>query len=239
MSDMMSGIVEDISSKPTRGKNDLWSIKVDGDWFGHGFDEPEFDVGAEVEFEISMNGDFENVDVDTLVILQQAPDRGRGRDNRGGNRDRGRGNSRHGSSRSQGSSRASSRSNRSSGGRGSRNRSSSRSSSRGGGGGNSKEDKMTKEEWTRKDNLIRLQSAQNTAIRTVDLLVTQGLVKLPTKKAEHMDAIIALIEIEAKRLFDKYDDVADDIMDGFYERGTEDTRKNPKDEERYAEDVPD
>ena len=235
MSDMMSGIVEDISSKPTRGKNDLWSIKVDGDWFGHGFDEPNFDVGAEVEFEISMNGDFENVDVDTLIVLQEAPDRGRGRDNKGGNRDRSRGNSRHGSSRSQGSSRGNSRSNRSSGNRGGSNRSSSRGSSRRGGG--QKEDKMTKEEWTRKDNLIRLQSAQNTSIKTIELMVTQGLVKLPTKKADHMDAVIALIEIEAKRLFDKYDDVADDIMDGFYERGTEDTRRDPDDPE-YNDDVP-
>lgn len=235
MSEMMSGFVEDISSKGTRGKNDLWSIKVDGDWFGCGFEEPYYDVGAEVEFEIEMNGDFENVNVDTLVVLQEAPERGRG-NGRGGNRDRGRGNSRHGSSRSQGSRRDSSRSNRSSGGRGGSNRSNSRGSSRRGGG--QKEDKMTKEEWTRKDNLIRLQSAQNTSIRTIELMVTQGLVKLPAKKADHMDAVIALIEIEAKRLFDKYDDIADDIMDGFYERGTEDTRKNP-DDERYAEDVPD
>jgi len=237
MSDMMSGIVEDISSKPTRGKNDLWSIKVDGDWFGHGFDEPNFDVGAEVEFEISMNGDFENVDVDTLVVLEQAPERGRG-NNRGGRQGNSRSNSRHGSSRSQSSSRGNSRSNNSRGNRGSNNRSNSRNPSRRGGGSGQKEDKMTKEEWTRKDNLIRLQSAQNTAIRTIELMVTQSLVKLPPKKAEHMDAVIALIEIEAKRLFDKYDEVADDIMDGYYERGTEDTRKPNDNDPHYDDDVP-
>ncbi len=226
----MSGFVESINSKPTNGKNDLWSIKVDGDWFGHGFDEPNFDVGAEIEFEITMNGDYENVDVDTVVVLQEAPDRGRGK---GSNRGSSRGGSKRGSSRggSRGNGRGSSSRGNSS--RGNSNRGSSRGSSRR--SGTQKEEKT---DWARKDNLIRLQSSQNTAIATIGMMVMHSLIALPKKKSEHMDAITALIEKEAKRLFDKYDDIADDIADGYYDRGAEGRQGAPEGNEEYDDDVP-
>ena len=66
-------------------------------------------------------------------------------------------------------------------------------------------------DWDRKDRLIRAQSCQNTAIATVALMQAAGVLPKPKTKADGYDAIQALIEKETKRLFEKYDEVADEV----------------------------
>jgi len=64
MSETVKGVVEVISN---RGK--AYNIKVDGNWYGFGFESPGFEEGTVVEFEVKANGKWKNVDNDTLKVL--------------------------------------------------------------------------------------------------------------------------------------------------------------------------
>jgi hypothetical protein len=200
MSDRVEGIVAKITEKPTRNGGTIYNVclEINGgedEWFGHGFNEPEFQEGDEIEFDISYNGDYANVDTNTVNILSEG----------GG-----------------GSSSTSSRGNS----RGSTSRSSSRSSSTGGSSSRAKpsrsnsrsskpsvrakpaadDTKMSKDDWQKKDNMIRRQACMNTAIALISSAVSNELVSLPTKKADKLDAYIALCDEEAVRLYDQYEE---------------------------------
>lgn len=200
MSDYVAGIVTKITGKPTKGKSKIWNIQIDDeDWFGYGFDKPDFGEGSEVEFDIEWNGDFANVDKETFEVLELVEAR--------------RSSSRSSGGRSGG---------RSSGGDSGRSRSGGRSSrsnsSRGGkpsGGKRSPQGSGGKKEvdWDRKDKLIRLQSCQNTAIAYVSAAVLHGALPLPKAKGKGEEAFAAAVEEEAERLFRKYDDIADNGYD--------------------------
>ena len=74
MSDHVIGIVQKISEKPTRNDpvyNICLDTGQDDEWFGHGFDEPQFQEGDEIEFDVKYNGDFANIDVDTLNVISE------------------------------------------------------------------------------------------------------------------------------------------------------------------------
>lgn len=211
--EVIEGTVVKITYKETRGKNDICNLCLDtggrdDEWFGFGFNEPEFEEGAVIEFEVEMNGKYKNVVDDSVVVLEDAPAKrkGSGRSSGGSSRSGG------GSARSSGGSRGGS--SRSGGGSGGKS-----------GGGRAKSEPKKEVDWDRKDNLIRLQSSQNTAVATINVMLANSLIALPKKKADQMDAVQALIEEEAARLFDKYTD----IVDGNYE-GTS------KDETEYDDD---
>lgn len=203
MSDFVSGIVTKINSKPTRGNSDIWSICVDcdgdEDWYGYGFEKPDFGEGSEVEFDIEWNGDYANVDNETFEVIELVEARkkssrgGAGRKSSGSGK-RG-GNSRGGRKPSGGGSRGGKSGGGKSSGRG--------GASKAKGGGKADVD------WDRKDKLIRLQSCQNTAIAFISAAVTNGSLKLPAAKGKGFDAFAAAVEEEAERLFGKYDDIAD------------------------------
>ncbi len=203
MSDHVEGIVAKISEKAAGQSGDIvYNICLeiqgsDDEWFGHGFDEPIFQEGDEIEFDISYNGDYANVDTGTVSIISEGEPKPRGRSS--GGRGRNSGNSR-------GSSRSSKPAARSS-------RGSSRSSKPAGrtskGGGKAKTDApatMSKEEWAQKDKIIRRQACMNTAIALINGAVSNDLVALPTKKADKLDAFIALCDEEAERLYDQYEE---------------------------------
>lgn len=194
------------TSKETSNGGHVYNIQVETDengkeWFGCGFDDPKLNEGDIIEFEIVQVGEYTNVDLDTLEIIEKAPQRQRSSrgSSRGGSRSSGGRSSRGQSPRGSGS--------RSSG-RGSSSRNSGASKSRGSSGS-----KKAEVDWDRKDKLIRLQSSQNTAIALVGMLLTHDALKLPAKKADKYDAAVAAVEKEAARLFAKYDD----IVDGCYE----------------------
>jgi len=187
MSDHVVGIVAKISAKPARSGDNVYNIcmEIDGgddEWFGHGFDKPEFQEGDEIEFDIEYNGDYTNVDKNTVNVLVEGtpPSRSRGRNNssagtRGG------------------------RSNKSSGSRAKPSRSNNRAAKAA-----PADDKMSKDDWAKKDKMIQLQSAMNTAIALVGVAVANDLVALPAAKGKKFDAFVALVDEEAERLHAQY-----------------------------------
>jgi len=201
MSDHVEGIVAKITEKATRNGGTIYNVclEIDGaddEWFGHGFEEPAFQEGDEIEFDISYNGDYCNVDPNTVNILSEGEPKPRGRSS--GGRSGGR----------SGGGRSSKPAGRSGGGR-----SSSRSSkpaskpARGkSSGGGDKPATMSKEEWAQKDKIIRRQACMNTAIALIGTAVKCELVALPAKKADKLDAFVALCDEEADRLYDQYEE---------------------------------
>jgi len=221
MSDHVVGIADKITSKEA-GKNHnlIYSVCVveegqDDTWFGYGWDEPEFTEGAEIEFDIEYNGDFMNIDVSSLNILQDGePKRSsRGRSSGGGGR-----NSRGSSSSSRGSSSRSKPA-----GRGKP------AAKRGGAssGGDTDKDKM----WADKDKMIRRQACMNTAIKLVTLLHSIGVLPKPAKKSEGYDATVALCDEEASRLYDQYEEQV-------YGGGSP-KQSNTRGRGNYSDDIPD
>ena len=204
----VTGFLLKVSEKPTSNGGTIYNIQLEEanddrteSWFGYGFDAPTFGVDSEISFDIEVNGKFENVIIETLEILdnQNAPAPARkGRAGAGGGR-------------------------AGAGGRGKPAR-----PARGGAAkparqprGQAAEDKPAGRaaksaakpdvDWDRKDRLIRAQSCQNTAIATVSLMLAAGVLPKPKNKADGYDATMALIEKESKRLFIKYDEVADEV----------------------------
>ena len=211
-----------VSKKATSGKGHVYNIQIDTDengkeWWGCGFEDPKVNEGDIIEFELIEVGDYTNVDLDTIVVLEAAPKRERSTRGSGNSRSNGRSSGR-GNSRDSGRSSGNSRSSGSRGNSRSSGRGDSAAKGRGGSRSGAGADKKPAVDWDRKDNLIRLQSSQNTAIALVGMLLANGALTLPAKKGDKYDAAVAAVEKEAARLFDKYTD----IVDGNYDDGRDD-----------------
>lgn len=204
MSDHVEGLVAKISEKAA-GKGTVFNVCLeiegqDDEWFGHGFDKPDFFEGDFIEFDIEWNGEYANFDKNTVNVIeegegeQQKPSRKPARSS--GRSSGGRGGSSGKSSGSRGSSRSSSKP-------AAKPRGGARSGAAKGG---STDDKMSKEEWANKDKIIRRQACMNTAIALITGAVSNDLVALPAKKADKLDAFIALCDEEAERLYDQYEE---------------------------------
>lgn len=88
----VTGIVQRKNGKPTRNGKMMYSIQVDGNWYGGMFDDPGCNEGDTVSFESSQNGNFINVQKGTLQVVQnnapsQAPAQQGQTGGQGGNRD--------------------------------------------------------------------------------------------------------------------------------------------------------
>jgi len=234
MSDHIVGTVAKISEKPTRNGGTVYNICLDtgqdDEWFGHGFDEPQFQEGDEIEFDVSYNGDFANIDVDTVNVLAEGDGGGR-KSSRGSSRTSSRSSSRSNSSSNRGGSNS-----RSSSSRSSSKRSSSRPS-RGAAKSSApaKSDTMSKDEWKQKDNMIRRQACMNTAIALIRGALECGAVKLPAKANDKLDAYIALCDEEAVRLYDQYEE---QVYGKKPARGGRSQRNTQDDEDQYDDDIP-
>ena len=68
MSDKVKGVVQKIT------KNKAYSVLLDDNvFYGAGFDEPNFKEGYTIEFEISYNGKYKNINQETLKIVSSTP----------------------------------------------------------------------------------------------------------------------------------------------------------------------
>lgn len=187
----VQGVVERIATKQTAKGGTITNIQVNGEWYGMGFAKVNFGQGAEVEFDISWNGNYANVDNDTLNIL--SPGQRGGGSNGGGQRNGGGG---YGGQRSgNGGSGYSQRS----GGQPQRS-----APPRQATGGDSKDDYWKKKEQTDKltQRAIQQQSARNSAIAFMDVLFKNEAVKLPAKQGDKMDAALALLDELTARFID-------------------------------------
>jgi len=242
MSDHVIGFVAKITSKEVGKNNNLmYSLCIeeegrDDEWYGYGWDEPDFTEGAEIEFDIEWNGKYPNVDTKSLNVLADGePKRSsnsrsnsRGSSRSSGNDSRSGGRS---SSRSGSSSRSSGNSNRNSSSSSNSRGSSNRSSGNKGTGKGSSDTTMSKDEWKQKDNMIRRQACMNTAINLIGLMHTAGVLPKPKTKADGFDALVALCDEEAVRLYDQYEEQV-------YGGGTA-KRSSSKKEPEYDDDIPD
>lgn len=196
MSDHVEGLVAKITGKKA-GSGVVYNVCLeiegqDDEWFGHGFDKPDFYEGDFIEFDIEWNGEYANFDTNSIHILEE----GDGKPSKLTRKPAGRG----GRSNSGG---------RSSGGRGGSSSSRSKPTAKSGGAAKTKggsDDKMSKDEWAQKDQMIRRQACMNTSIKLVGLLIAEGAVPIPKKKADAYDAVVALCDEEAERLYDQYEE---------------------------------
>lgn len=226
MSDHVIGFVGAITSK-TAGKNNnlMYSICVeeegrDDEWYGFGWDEPEFTKGAEIEFDIKWNGDYANVDNDTLNVIAE----GEAKRSSGGGRGRSSGGGGRSSGRSSGGGRGA--------GGGSKPSRGSKPAARGGKAKPAANDTtMSKDDWNKKDQMIRRQACMNTAINLVKLLNEAGVLPAIKKKSEGVDSLIALCDEEAERLYDQYEEQV-------YGGGTSKRGNTRGSDNEYSDDIP-
>lgn len=86
----IQGVVARKLEKPTRNGKVMYTIQVDGNYYGGMFDDPGCKEGDTVSFESSQNGNFNNVQKGTLQVVQNnnpAPQAQAGGNGQGGNRD--------------------------------------------------------------------------------------------------------------------------------------------------------
>ncbi len=69
----MRGIVEVLTSKPTRTGGTVYNAKIGDNWVGCGFKEPEFKQGDEIEYETEVNGQYTNMGPFTIIQAGAAP----------------------------------------------------------------------------------------------------------------------------------------------------------------------
>jgi hypothetical protein len=203
MTEHVEGYVVQISSKEA-GKNHNLIYNVcmeiegqDDEWFGYGWDKPEFFKEDKIEFDIEMNGEYCNIDPASVNVLEENGHEEEAKPARSSGRSSGnsRGSSSRGSSRSKpASSRGSSRSKPAA----------SKGRAKPAAKGNT--DAMSKDEWADKDRMIRRQACMNTAISLVKLFNEAGVLPKPKNKGAGEDALVALCDEEANRLYDQYEE---------------------------------
>lgn len=65
-----TGVVERATSKPVGARGNLaYSLKVNGEWYGHGFTKPGCAEGDNVTFNWQQKGNFKNVDENSLKVV--------------------------------------------------------------------------------------------------------------------------------------------------------------------------
>jgi len=234
MSDFVQGIVSKITSKEAGKSNSLvYNIKLNcndtqqDEWFGHGFDEPIFYEGDEVSFDVEMNGDYANIVVSTVEVVAEgeapapkpkpaARGNARGSSSGRGTKPAGRGAPASGRSSGRGqaaSGRGQQRSAPASQ-RSSRAAPAQKTAPRGARGGNASTPAVSKDQYWAdkagsdkiKDGIIQRPAVQNTAIAFIKVAIEAGAVTLPAAKPKKLDALTALVDEEAERLYAKNHD---------------------------------
>lgn len=232
MSEVIGGIVKKIYEKKTQ-RGVMYNVCLELDdgseeWYGFGKYPPKFGEGSDIEFEVSYNGDFANVDFKSLEIIdlvEPAPAKPV-RGSRGSSRVRGddEGTSSSGSGRSSSAGRGGSRG-------GSRDASAGRSKpaatyGRSKPAPKSGGDNLSKDEWARKDAVIQVQAARNAAIALVTTALANDALPLPIKKADKLDAMVGVVDELTEQFF-----LDNDKVDALLKLRAEGAGKNSHDDE--------
>ncbi|AUR81854.1 hypothetical protein NVP1015O_40 [Vibrio phage 1.015.O._10N.222.51.E5] len=219
MNQVTGGYVQKITTRSVAGNKTAYNLKMDdGQWYGHGFAVPQFGEGAEIEFSFSVSPDgrFKNIDTKAGVTIhqqgqsappQQAPQQQggyqpQGQQQQGGYQPQGgQGGQAPQQQQQQGGYQ------RRPQGKAPANRAPAPS-----GGVAGKDDYWNKraEDDKKRQKCIEYQSSRNTAVELVGHLLKAELVALPTKKADKMDAVLALVDT----LTDRYVGDVDAINTG-------------------------
>ena len=185
----VQGVVDRITNKQTAGGKTVYNIQLNGEWYGLGFNQPNFGQGAEIEFDVSYNGNFANVADGSINILSPGQ--------RGGGQQRSNGG--YGGQRQGGGNYGGQQRSNGGGGNygqrtgGQQQRAPAPRQAAGGDGkdaywdNKAKTDKLTQ-------RAIQHQSARNSAIAFMDVLFKNEAVKLPAKQADKMDAALSLLD---------------------------------------------
>lgn len=214
------GIVKRITAKQ-RGKGTAYSVQMDnGEWYGHGFQRPNFNEGAEIGFDIAWNGQYANIDQNSVEVLNA----GQGPQNMGGGQQRQRqGGSQQGGQR---------------GGQQNRSQAQGRPQAAGSGG-------MSKDDyWRRREERdivvqkqIQYQAARNSAIEVIKVGVQAGAVKLPAAKDKALDALLALVD----EVTIQYDAAVSDVANPQPKANTQQRMAPPEEQsggEEFDDDIP-
>lgn len=234
--DYICGFVDEIACL-SGAKGDFWKVTVNGESYGLGKFPPKFGEGSEIEFDIRWNGNYPNIDFDTLNVINAVGSGpsgngrggnggGRGGQSRGGQGQRqgGGGGSQGGGYRSQGGqngggSRPSQGGNRGNGD--SRPQGGHRPAQGGGGrsaaGGGFSAGAGKDQYWADKEKrdietqkAIQLQSSRNSAIALLGVLLSSGAATLPAAKGKAYDAALALVD----ELTEKFQNETNDLRGG-------------------------
>jgi len=180
------GRVKRINSRPA-GRGTAWNIQMDsGDWFGYGFEQPNFGEGSEVSFDVDWNGQYGNVRKGSLQVIggqQQQPQGGQGGGGYQG-----------GGQRPAGG-----------GGRGQGNRGGYQNNKKSGGKDNYWEEKAKRDLVVQRQ--IQHQASRNAAIAVVGTALANDALSLPAKKGDKLDAILAVVD----EVTDRYDFAVDAV----------------------------
>ena len=65
----MSKVIGTVDRIKQHGR--AYNLQVNGEWYGFGFNQPDFEEGTEVEFDIKMRGRYANVDTSTFKVVGQ------------------------------------------------------------------------------------------------------------------------------------------------------------------------
>lgn len=190
------GTVEAISQRQTQNGKTMYNVLLNGTWYGNGFNKPQFGKGAEIEFDVSWNGDYANIIKESLVVhnpgQQQQQRQGNGgyqqRQGGGGGGQRQGGYNNGGGGYQQ-------RQQQGNGGYQQRPQQQ-QAPSQGGAPASSGKDKYWEDKEKRDiitQRAIQLQACRNSAIAAIDSMLKAEVVKLPAKQAEKYDAYLALL----------------------------------------------
>ena len=192
------GVVSRITNKQLNSGRTIYALFIGDDRYGMGYNQPKFGQGAEVEFDIEWNGDYANVNMDTLNIISAGNRSGGGNNggnggysgNRGGNNSQNRGN--YNNRGGNGGSYSGSKSGSYGGNKG----------SNGGAGSQVGKDEYwaNKEKHDKvKDVVVTHMACRNSAIEIVSAMLEKELIPLGSKKAEQVDIVLSLVDVITDR----------------------------------------
>ncbi|MEE8598396.1 MAG: hypothetical protein V3S69_02590 [Dehalococcoidales bacterium] len=213
MSENITGLVKKLTSKEVGAKKSTaYSICLtcddngEDEWFGHGFDAPQCYEGDKIAFEVEYKGDYANIVVTSLVITEEGAGGAEPEPTPPARRGRAAPASKPAGRASRGAKPAAAPARR-----GAKPAAAAapagRTRAKPASGGVTKDQYWENKEKRdiARDLIIQLQSAQNTAIATINAAIAAGALPLPAKKsADKFDALLACIDDEASRLREVY-----------------------------------
>lgn len=182
----MADVYGTVKRITNRGK--AWNVQMDsGEWFGMGYQQPDFGEGSEIAFDVEYNGQYANVAKGSIEVInavqqqqQQRPQQGGYQQRQGGGYQQ-----RQGGGYQQ----------RQGGAQGAPQRGGYQQRAQQGAGGG--KDQYWKDKEKRDIDTqarIQLQACRNSALTLVQMGLANDCIPLPAKKADRLGALIAIVD---------------------------------------------